>query len=432
MGDLVREMMTNGSRKQVVIIGGGFAGIKSARELENLPVDVTLIDKNSYHLFQPLLYQAALGLLAPSDITRPIRSILHRSRNVQVLMEKVTDIDRGARKIFLRDGHALSYDYLILAAGSTSSYFGHNEWSKHAPSLKSIEEALDIRTRVLLTFEHAEKEVSRGGPQPQMHFVVIGGGPTGVELAGAIANICRDVLWKEYKHVRPEAAKVSLYEAAPKILPMFPDDLQRKAIDQLTALGVAVHTNAAITDIQADHIRVGQDKIPAITTIWAAGVAPSPLGAKLGLPLDRRGCVHVNEYLNPEGEPNIFVCGDLAAVTENGRRIPAVAQPAMQMGAHSAQMIAADLRRKPRTAFHYFDKGDMATIGRGAAVAKVVWPFRANWSGFMAWISWLLVHLAFLSGADRQMSVLFTWIYSYATKTARSRLVIPSRAAPTP
>jgi NADH:quinone reductase (non-electrogenic) len=428
MEDLVRERMTNGNRKQVVIIGGGFAGVKSARGLENLPVDVTLIDKNSYHVFQPLLYQAALGLLAPSDITRPIRSILQRSRNIEVLMDEVTDIDRGNSRIFLRDGHTLSYDYLILAAGSTSSYFGHNEWSKYAPSLKSIEEALDIRTRVLLTFEHAEKEVSRGGPQPHLHFVVIGGGPTGVELAGAIANICRDVLWKEYKHVRPEAAKVSLYEAAPKILPMFPDDLQRKAIEQLTALGVAVHTNAAIIDIQADHIQVGHDKIPAITTIWAAGVAPSPLGAKLGLPLDRRGCVNVNEYLNPEGEPNIFVCGDLAAVTENGRRIPAVAQPAMQMGAHAAEMIAADLRGRSRTPFHYFDKGDMATIGRNAAVAKVVWPFRANWSGFMAWISWLLVHLVFLSGADRQMSVLFTWIYSYFTKTAKSRLIIGSKA----
>ena len=417
-------MTVNGNRKKVVIIGGGFAGVKAARGLENVAVDVTLIDKNSYHVFQPLLYQTALGMLAPSDITRPIRSILRRNENAQVLMEEVTDIDRAAKKVALRDGDTLSYDYLILAAGSTSSYFGHNEWAKNAPSLKSIEDALEIRTRVLLTFEHAERDVSRGGPQPDLHFAVIGGGPTGVELAGAIANICRDVLWREYKHVRPEAAKVSLYEAAPRILPMFPEDLQQKAIDQLAALGVSVNTNAAITDIQADYIQVGEERIPTITTIWAAGVAPSPLGKKLGLPIDRRGCVVVNEYLNPEGEPGIFVCGDLAAVTENGRRIPAVAQPAMQMGAHAAKQIAADLGGKHRTRFHYFDKGDMATIGRGAAIAKVVWPFSAKWSGFIAWITWLVIHLAFVSGADRQFSVLFTWIYSYLSKSARSRLVI--------
>jgi NADH dehydrogenase len=420
----------NGNRKTVVIIGGGFAGVKAARGLENFPVDITLVDKNSYHVFQPLLYQTALGMLAPSDITRPIRTILRRSKNTQVLMEEVVDIDRAKKLVSLRDGETLSCDYLILAAGSTSSYFGHNEWAKNAPSLKSIEDALDIRTRVLLTFEHAERDVSRGGPQPHLHFAVIGGGPTGVELAGAIANLCRDVLWKEYKHVRPEAAQVSLYEAAPRILPMFPERLQQTAIAQLETLGVSVHTNAAITDIQADYIQVGGEKIPAVTTIWAAGVAPSPLGKALGLPVDRRGCVTVNQYLNPEGEPDIFVCGDLAAVTENGRRIPAVAQPAMQMGEHAARQIAMDLAGKPRTAFHYFDKGDMATIGRGAAIANVVWPFRAKWSGFVAWITWLVVHLAFVSGADRQFSVLFTWIYSYLSKTARSRLVIRPRQLP--
>jgi NADH dehydrogenase len=369
-------------------------------------------------------------MLAPSDITRPIRTILRRSKNTQVLMEDVVDIDRAKKLVTLRDRVTLSYDYLILAAGSTSSYFGHNEWAKNAPSLKSIEDALDIRTRVLLTFEHAERDVSRGGPQPHLHFAVIGGGPTGVELAGAIANLCRDVLWKEYKHVRPEAAQVSLYEAALRILPMFPERLQQRAIAQLETLGVSVHTNAAITDIQADYIQVGGEKIPAVTTIWAAGVAPSPLGKALGLPVDRRGCVTVNQYLNPEGEPDIFVCGDLAAVTENGRRIPAVAQPAMQMGEHAARQIAMDLAGKPRTAFHYFDKGDMATIGRGAAIANVVWPFRAKWSGFVAWITWLVVHLAFVSGADRQFSVLFTWIYSYLSKTARSRLVIRPRQLP--
>jgi NADH dehydrogenase len=418
----------NRNKKKVVIIGGGLAGVKAARGLETLPVDVTLIDKNSYHVFQPLLYQTALGMLAASDITRPIRSILRRSKNALVVMEEVTDIDRTAKKVVLRDGDTLSHDYLILAAGSTSSYFGHNEWAKNAPSLKSIEDALDIRTRVLLTFEQAERDVSRGSQQPRLHFVVIGGGPTGVELAGAIANICRDVLWKEYKHVRPEAAKVSLYEAAPQILPRFSEDLQRRAMDQLSALGVSVQTNAAVTDIQPDYIQVGEERITAIATIWAAGVAPSPLGKKLGLPVDRRECVTVNEHLNPEGEPDIFVCGDLAAVTEDGRRIPAAAQPAMQMGVHAARQIAADLEGKPRTAFHYFDKGDMATIGRGAAIANVVWPFRAKWSGFIAWITWLVVHLVFVSGADRQFTVLFTWIYSYLSKTARSRLVIRPRA----
>jgi NADH dehydrogenase len=418
------------TRPKVVIIGGGFAGVQAAKRLGHAPVDVVLLDRNNFHVFQPLLYQTAMSVLSPSDIARPLRSILSGFKNVEVLMAEATEIDRVQKRVMLADGEALPYDYLIVASGSTSSYFGHNEWAAHAFSLKSIGDALAIRTRLLLSFEQAERDMSQGAPQPALHFVVIGGGPTGVELAGCLADITKHVLRKDFLHVDPSQTKISLYEGSPTILPPFPEELQKKALEQLIALGVEVHTNARITDIQRDFIIVGDQKVPSTLTLWAAGVTPSSLGKSLGCPMDRRGAVIVNLELNPEGEPNIFVCGDLAAVTENGRRIPSVAQPAMQMGAHTAKLIKADLAGKARTPFHYFDKGDMATIGAKAAVARIAWPFQANWSGVLAWLTWLLVHLAFLSAADQQISVLFTWVYSYLTKSARSRLITQPDSSP--
>ncbi|MEI9980316.1 MAG: NAD(P)/FAD-dependent oxidoreductase [Edaphobacter sp.] len=412
-------------RKKVIIVGGGFAGIEAAKYLgRNAPnVDVIVIDRLSYTTFQPLLYQVALGVLSPSDITRPVRSILSPYRNVEVILSEVIDIDRTARSITLVDSMQLSFDYLVLATGCTSSYFGNDSWAESAPSLKSIDDAIEVRSRVLLAFEEAEYMAARTGATPSLHFVIIGGGPTGVELAGALADITQRVLNRDFRHIRTEDSKISLYEGGDTILAAFPPDLQEKGKQQLMSLGVSVHTKTRITEIGARHLVVGDQRIDATVVLWAAGVAPSTLGKKLGLPLDRRGAVEVDSFLNPSGEPNIFVCGDLASATENGKRIPAVAQPAMQMGKHAAIAILADLNGKPRTPFHYFDKGDMATIGTRKAVARIAWPFRAQWSGRPAWLTWLFVHLAFLSGADHQLSVLFTWLYAYLTKTTRSRLI---------
>jgi NADH:ubiquinone reductase (H+-translocating) len=417
------------ARKKIVIVGGGFAGIEAAKYLGRAAsaVDVILIDRLSYTTFQPLLYQVALGVLSPSDITRPIRSILSRYGNVEVLFSEVIDIDRKSHSITLSDATRLDFDYLLLATGSTSSYFGNDSWASSAPSLKSITDAVEVRSRVLLAFEEAELAAKIDGIPPSLHFVIIGGGPTGVELAGAIADTSKRVLNRDFRHIRTQDSKISLYEGGPSILAAFPPTLQEKGKQQLESLGVSVNTGAHITEIGPNHVLVGDQRVDATVILWAAGVAPSPLGKKLALPLNRKGSVEVDAFLNPPGESNIFVCGDLAAVTEGGKRIPAVAQPAMQMGRHAARSIIADLTGNPRKAFHYFDKGDMATIGTRKAVARIAWPFHGQWSGRPAWFMWLFVHLAYLSGADHQIFVLLTWVYTYLTKTTRSRLIgIPS------
>lgn len=413
------------SRKRIVIVGAGFAGIEAAKQLADADVDVIVIDRRSYHTFQPLLYQVALAVLSASDIIHPIRSVLSRYSNIDVLMEEVVGIDRTQRAVELSTGRSISFDYLVLATGCTSSYFGHDDWASHAPSLKSIPDAVEIRSRVLAAFERGESE-ALVGMRSDIHFVIIGGGPTGVELAGAIADISQRVIARDFHYVRTQDSRISIFEGSPSILAAFAPGLQMKALEQLQSLGVAVHTNARITKIGSDYIIVGSEKIHATVILWAAGVAPSPLGGLLNVPLDRKGAVVVNEHLNPPEEPTIFVCDDLAAVTENGRRVPAVAQPAMQMGKHAARLILADLSGKPRTAFHYFDKGDMATIGARKAVARVAWPFTAQLSGRLAWFAWLFVHLAYLGGLDRQLSVLFTWVVTYITKTARSRIIATS------
>jgi len=427
--------MQDSREKKVIIVGGGFAGIEAAKYLgRKAPTaQVLLIDRLSYTTFQPLLYQVALGVLSPSDITRPIRSVLSRYPNVEVLMQEVQSIDRTSRSITLSDSTRLEFDYLMLATGSTTSYFGNDSWSGVAPSLKSIPDAVEVRSRVLRTFEEAELASKKSGVDSPLHFVVIGGGPTGVELAGAIADITRRVLNRDYKHVRTQESRITLFEGSATLLAAFPPFLREKGRQQLESLGVEVHTGARITEIGLTHVQVGERRVDANVVLWAAGVAPSPLGKGLDAPLDRRGCVEVDRFLNPVGETNIFVCGDLAAVTENGKRVPAVAQPAMQMGRHAAQSIVADLNGAPRKAFHYFDKGDMATIGTRKAVARIAWPFRAQWYGRPAWLTWLFVHLAYVSGADHQLSVLFTWLYTYLSKTTRSRLIgtpIPARIDP--
>ncbi len=423
-------------RRRVVVIGGGFGGMNAARGLAELPVDVTVVDRKNYHTFQPLLYQVALAVLSPADIAQPIRAILKNYKNVEVLMDEVMGFDLQERQVKLKSGASLIYDYLIVATGSTHSYFGHDDWAKLAPGLKTVEDATEIRRRVLLAFELAERQMLEKGTHPPLNFVVIGGGPTGVELAGAISDIARLYMRKDFRHIDTKQAKVTILEGSPKILTAYPEDLQASAAKQLAALGVEIRTSAHVTDVKPGYVMVGDERIDAVVTLWAAGVQASPLGKLLGVEVDRRGCVLVDEHLNPKGHPEIFVCGDLAHFEENGKQVPGVAQPAMQMGTYAAKRIGGLIGREHGSegrndkGFHYFDKGDMATIGRKAAVAKIVWPFKAHWSGFMAWVAWLMVHIFFLIGFRNRFSVFRQWAWTYLTLQDGARLITGSQDLP--
>jgi NADH:ubiquinone reductase (H+-translocating) len=423
-------------RRRVVVIGGGFAGINAARGLADLPVDVTLVDRKNYHTFQPLLYQVALAVLSPADIAQPIRSILRDHPNIEVLMDEVVGFDLSERRVKLKTGAQLIYDYVILASGSTHSYFGHDGWAVLAPGLKTVEDALEMRRRVLLAFELAERQMLEKGTHPPLNFVIVGGGPTGVELAGAISDIARLYMRNNFRHINTKEAKVTILEGSPHILGMYPEDLQQKARTQLEALGVELRTGTQVTDIQPGYVMVGDERIDAAVTLWAAGVQASPLGTMLGVETDRKGCVLVDEHLNPPGHPEIFVCGDLAHVEQDGRQVPGVAQPAMQMGSYAARRIGLLVGReagsegRAHKGFHYFDKGDMATIGRKAAVAKIVWPFKAHWSGFMAWLAWLMVHVFFLIGFRNRVGVFLQWAWTYLTLQDGARLITGSQELP--
>lgn len=414
----------DGSRRpRVVIVGGGFAGIHAARALGGKPVDVVVVDRRNHHTFQPLLYQVALAALSPAQIAQPIRSILMQHRNVDVLMDEVVGIDVSAQQLRLGSGAMLGYDYLVLASGATHSYFGNDSWRASAPGLKTVEDATEIRRRILLAFELAERHSAEHGWHPPLRFVIIGGGPTGVELAGAISDIARLSLGRDFRHIRPADAEILLIEGSNRVLATFPEDLSARAREQLVRLGVKVRTGEHVTDVQPGYVMVGAERIEASVVLWAAGVAASPLGKMLGVEVTRRGTVPVDPYLNPPGLKHVFVCGDLAQVEQDGRIVPGVAQPAMQMGRHAASMILADLHGQPRAAFRYFDKGDMATIGRLAAVAKVEWPFRAHWSGLPAWATWLVVHIYFLIGFRNRLGVLFSWAWTYLTFGESARLI---------
>lgn len=424
-------------RKRVVILGGGFAGIHAAQGLGDLPVDVTLVDRRNHHTFQPLLYQVALAVLSPADIAQPIRSILREKQNVEVLMDEAVGFELAEQRVNLKSGAVLEYDYLIVATGSTHSYFGHDDWSKLAPGLKTIEDATEIRRRVLLAFELAERQMVETGSHPSLNFVIIGGGPTGVELSGAISDIARLYMTKDFRHIDPSMAQVLILEGSPNILGSYPKDLQDSARKQLQALGVKLRTGAHVTDVQPGYVMVGDERIDSVVTLWGAGVQASPLGKLLAVETDKRGCVLVDEHLNPKGHPEIFICGDLAHFEQDGKQVPGVAQPAMQMGTYAAKRIARLLAAErgsdgpmKNAGFHYFDKGDMATIGRKAAVANIQWPFKAHWSGFPAWVTWLVVHIFFLIGFRNRLSVFRQWAWTYLTFNDGARLITGSQELP--
>jgi NADH dehydrogenase len=390
-------------RPRVLIIGGGFAGIHAGKALGKVPVDVTVIDRRNHFTFQPLLYQVGLAVLSPANIAEPIRGILRDNTNTEVLMDEAIGVDSEHRRVQFRSGAEMSYDYLMLATGATHSYFGNDKWEPLAPGLKTIEDAIEIRRRILLAFELAEREMLETGSHHPLNFVVIGGGPTGVELAGAICDISRRFMRHDFRHIDPSKSRVILIEGEKHVLSAYPVDLSIKAEEQLKALGVEVYCGLRVTDVQPGYVIAGQQRFDSAVTLWAAGVQASPLGKLLGAPTDKRGCVSVNNTLNPDDHPEIFICGDLAHFEENGHQVPGVAQPAMQMGDHVARMIA---------------------------VAKVEWPFKAHWSGFPAWITWLVVHIYFLIGFRNRLAVLWQWVWSYFTFTYGVRLIYGSQALP--
>jgi len=412
--------MDQKSNPRVVIVGAGFGGLLAARTLARYPVQIALIDRQNFHTFQPLLYQVATAGLSPGEIAAPIRWIMRNRRNVQVLMSEVQDFDLARRVVKLSDAE-IPYDYLIVASGASHAYFGHAEWEPFAPGLKTIEDALEIRRRVLLAFELAESQASSEQEQVQLNFVVVGGGPTGVELAGTLAEIARRALTNEFRTIDPRKTRVVLLEGGPRILPAYPQDLSRSAEDQLKRLGVEVHTSAMVTNVTPGAVHMGGTQLPAAVIIWAAGVAASPLGKKLGAPLDRAGRVAVNPDLSLPGHPEVFVIGDLATLNdENGKMLPGVAPVAMQEGEATAHNIGAELQGKPRKNFHYFSKGNLATIGRAAAVAEFG---KIHISGFVAWLAWLFVHIFFLIGFRNRIIVMVQWAWSYFTYERGARLI---------
>ena len=405
--------------KRVVIIGAGFSGLVAARTLARGPVQITLIDRTNHHTFQPLLYQVATAGLSPGEIAAPIRWIFRKYRNVEVLLGEVLDIDLARRVVRLPEAE-IPYDYLIVAAGATHAYFGHDEWEPLAPGLKTVEDAREIRRRVLLAFELAERKAIEGGPST-LSFVVVGGGPTGVELAGTLAEITHHVLANEFRYIDPRQSKILLLEGGPRVLPAYPEDLSRSAEDQLRRLGVEVRTSAMVTGVEPGAVRLGQTRVPATVILWAAGVAASPLGKRLGASVDRAGRVLVNPDLSIAGHPEVFVIGDLAALKdENGKWLPGVAPVAMQEGRETARNIEREIAGEPRRDFRYFDKGSLATIGRAAAVAQFG---KLHVSGFIAWLSWLFVHIFFLIGFRNRIIVFIQWAWSYFTYDRGVRLI---------
>lgn len=406
---------------QVVIIGGGFAGLAAARQLEQGECEVTIVDRHNHHVFQPLLYQVATAGLSPGDIASPIRWILRQQPRLRVLLGNVERIDTAARQVWMDGGDAVAYDYLIVAAGATHSYFGHDEWSTVAPGLKTLDDALAIRRRLLLAFEEAEREPDAARQRFLLTFVIIGGGPTGVEMAGALAEIARQALRSEFDRIDPASARIILIEAGPSILPAFPESLRASARRALVRLGVEVREGTAVTQVEDGAVTMGGEGIAAHTILWAAGVAAAAIGRDLGPSLDRAGRVNVEPDLSVPGHAGVFVAGDLASFPhQTGKPLPGVAQVAKQQGAHAARNIARLIRGEATRPFRYFDPGNMATIGRANAIADFGF-FRA--SGFMGWTMWLFVHIMFLIGFRNRLSVLLQWAAAYLTYQRSVRLI---------
>ena len=409
----------------MVILGGGFGGLYAARSLAGAPVRITVVDRRNFHLFQPLLYQVASAALNPSDIASPIRAILNRQKNVEVILGEATSIDVEGKRVILADGE-LAYDYLIVATGATHSYFDHPEWERDAPGLKTIEDALEIRRRVLLAFEHAERETDPDAQRAWLTFVVVGGGPTGVELAGALSEIARQTMIRDFRRIDPANARVILVEARDRVLPPYPPSLSAKAQRQLEHLGVEVMTRGFVTSLNDHEVCIGETTIAAKTVLWAAGVQASPLAKSLNAPLDRAGRVLVEPDLTIAGHPEVFVIGDLAAVKQkNGELVPGVAPAAIQEGVYVAKLIAG----KKREPFRYRDKGSLATIGRAAAVADLGF---LKLSGFLAWIAWLTIHIFFLIGFRNRFLVITQWAWAYLTYQRGARLITEGRSSTPP
>jgi len=421
--------MNRNKPHRIVVIGAGFGGLNAALSLAKLKdaVQVTVIDRKNHHTFQPLLYQVATAGLSPGEIAAPIRWILGGRSNVEVLMEEVSGVDPDRRVVQIAS-REVPYDYLIVAAGASHAYFGHDEWEPLAPGLKTIEDALEIRRRVLLAFELAERQAVETGQQTELNFVVVGGGPTGVELAGTLAEISHHVLAHEFRKIDPATTHIILLEGGPRVLPAYSEDLSQSAKEQLQQLGVDVRISTMVTGVESGAIRVGETRLLAAVVLWAAGVAASPLGKKLGAPVDRAGRVLVQPDLSLPGHPEVFVIGDLAALKDaDGKMLPGVAPVAIQEGEFVARTIARELKGKPRKNFHYFDKGSLATIGRAAAVAQFG---KIHISGFLAWLSWLFIHIFFLIGFRNRIIVLIQWAWSYFTYERGARLITGSTDLP--
>jgi NADH dehydrogenase len=414
---------------KVVIVGGGFGGLHTAKALSNQAVDVTLIDRKNHHTFQPLLYQVALAVLSPAEIASSLRHILHTSRNVQIILGEVVGFDITARRVQLSDGTALDYDYLIVAAGARHAYFGHDEWERDAPGLKTIEDAVEIRSRLLLAFETAERDAHFTGRHTPLSFAVIGGGPTGVELAGAIADLARRALTKDFRAIDTTQTRVRLYEGSPRILGLYSEATSWSATEQLRQLGVEVCTESLVTAVEPGRIKVRDEWIATDVTLWATGVAPSPLGPALGAATDRAGRVCIEQDLSVPGHRNIFVIGDMSALIDaNGRQVPGLAAAAIQQGQAAAVNILRDIRGVPRLPFRYRDLGSMATIGHHRAVAEIG---SLKLSGVVAWLLWSIVHVFLLIGFRNRVAVMGRWVWTYVTREGSSPLITDYQQAET-
>ena len=417
--------MTSGPRPRVIIVGGGFAGLAAAKALAGAPADVTLMDRRNHHVFQPLLYQVATASLSPADISAPIRAVVRGQENCQVVLAAATGVDVGRRVVLVEGGHA-GYDYLVLAAGATHAYFGHEAWAPIAPGLKTLEDATELRRRILLAFESAEYEGSAEARRAVLTFGIVGAGPTGVELAGAIKEIAGQTIPKDYKHIDTRSTRVILFEGGPRVLPPFPPALSERAHRDLERMGVEVRVNSLVTAVTADGIHIGDEFIPVRNVFWAAGVKASGLGASLGVPLDRAGRVIVGPDLTIPGHPEVFVTGDMAAATsgDTGQPVPGVAQGGLQMGRYAGESIAREVsgRSTPadRRPFVYRDKGSMAVIGKAKAVAQIG---RFEFGGFFAWLVWGAIHIAFLIGFRNRVQVLLSWFWNWLLNARDARLI---------